>query len=128
MLGAVSIGLHHKLCHTLGGSLNLPHAEVHTVILPHALAYNAAAAPQAMARIAAALGEPDPIQAPQAIHRLAARMGAPVSLRAIGVEEAGLDQAADLAVQAAYPNPRPLERKALRELLQRAFEGAAPCS
>ncbi|MDE1948227.1 MAG: maleylacetate reductase, partial [Burkholderiales bacterium] len=55
VLGSVAMGLHHKLCHTLGGSFNLPHAEVHTVILPHALAYNAPAAPQAMARIARAL-------------------------------------------------------------------------
>jgi maleylacetate reductase len=56
VLGAVAMGLHHKLCHTLGGSFNLPHAEVHTVVLPHALAYNAAGAPQAMARVARALG------------------------------------------------------------------------
>ena len=58
VLGAVSMGLHHKLCHTLGGCFNLPHAEVHTVILPHALAYNAAHAPEAMLRIARALGSP----------------------------------------------------------------------
>ena len=55
-LGAVGMALHHKLCHTLGGSFNLPHAETHTVILPHALAYNAPAVPDAMARIATALG------------------------------------------------------------------------
>ena len=58
-LGAVGMALHHKLCHTLGGSFNLPHAETHTVILPHALAYNAPAAPDAMARIATALGVRD---------------------------------------------------------------------
>ena len=58
VLGHVAMGLHHKLCHTLGGSFNLPHAETHTVVLPHALAYNAAAAPQAMARIARALAAP----------------------------------------------------------------------
>jgi len=55
-LGSVSMGLHHKLCHTLGGTFGLPHAETHTVILPHAMAYNAAAAPEAMRRIAQALG------------------------------------------------------------------------
>ena len=48
--GPVGMALHHKLCHTLGGSFNLPHAETHTVVLPHALAYNAAAAPAAMPR------------------------------------------------------------------------------
>ena len=55
-LGAVGMGLHHKLCHTLGGSFNLPHAETHTLILPQAAAYNRDAAPEAMARIARALG------------------------------------------------------------------------
>ena len=123
VLGGVAMGLHHKLCHTLGGSFNLPHAEVHTVVLPHALAYNAAAAPAAMARIAHALGASN---APQAVFDLAARHGAPTSLRAIGMPEAGLDHAADLAVTTPYPNPRPLERSALRALLQRAFDGDAP--
>ena len=36
VLGSVGMALHHKLCHTLGGSFNLPHAETHTVVLPHA--------------------------------------------------------------------------------------------
>src|SRR6266705_2999338 len=54
-LGAVGMALHHKLCHTLGGTFNLPHAETHTVVLPHATAYNAEAAPEAMVRIARAL-------------------------------------------------------------------------
>jgi alcohol dehydrogenase class IV len=44
-LGAVGMALHHKLCHTLGGSFDLPHAETHAVVLPHAVAYNSAAAP-----------------------------------------------------------------------------------
>jgi maleylacetate reductase len=123
LLAAVSMGLHHKLCHTLGGSFNLPHAEVHTVVLPHALAYNAPGAPQAMARIARALGADD---APLALQQLAARHGAPTSLRALGLAENALDRAADLAVANPYPNPRPLERAALRALLQRAWTGAAP--
>jgi len=126
VLGAVAMGLHHKLCHTLGGSFNLPHAEVHTVVLPHALAYNAAAAPAAMARIARALGVADPMQVPQAVFDLARRCGAPTSLAAIGMPADGLDRAADLAVTTPYPNPRPLERAALRSLLQRAFAGLAP--
>jgi maleylacetate reductase len=125
VLGAVAMGLHHKLCHTLGGSFNLPHAEVHTVILPHALAYNVSQAPEAMARIARALGARD---AAQGIFDLAAAHGAPTSLRAIGMPEHGLDRAADLAATTPYPNPRPLERAALRALLQRAFDGARPQS
>lgn len=123
VLGAVSMGLHHKLCHTLGGTFNLPHAEVHTVVLPHALRYNAAAAPEAMARIARALGVAD---APMGIFELAKAHGAPVSLKTIGMPADGLDQAAGLAASNQYPNPRPLERTALRALLARAFEGSSP--
>src|SRR5580698_424094 len=51
-LGAVGMGLHHKLCHTLGGAFDLPHAETHTIVLPHALAYNSRAIQPAMACIA----------------------------------------------------------------------------
>jgi alcohol dehydrogenase class IV len=131
VLGAITMGLHHKLCHTLGGSFNLPHAGTHTVILPHALAYNAPAAPQAMARVVRALGGAatgDPLDAARALHALARRYGAPTSLAALGMPAEGLDHAADLAVQTPYPNPRPLDRAALRALLQRAFEGAAPAA
>ena len=124
VLGNATVGLHHKLCHTLGGSFNLPHAETHGVVLPHALAYNAPAAPAAMAAIARALGSSEP--APVAIRRLAAALGAPTSLKAIGMPEDGLDRAADIAAATPYPNPRALERGALRELLQRAYDGAAP--
>lgn len=123
VLGAVSMGLHHKLCHTLGGTFDMPHAEVHTVILPHALRYNADAAPEAMRRIAKALGVAD---APRGIFELAGAHGAPVSLKAIGMPASGLDQTAELAVSNQYPNPRPLEKTALRSLLGRAFEGVTP--
>jgi alcohol dehydrogenase class IV len=129
VLGHVAMGLHHKLCHTLGGTFNLPHAETHTVVLPHALAYNAAAAPEAMARIARALGRADggdPLSAGRALFALANRLDAPSSLRAIGMPADALDRAADLAVQTPYPNPRALDRKALRALLQRAYDGSPP--
>jgi maleylacetate reductase len=122
-LGAVGMALHHKLCHTLGGSFNLPHAETHTVILPHALAYNAPATPDAMTRIAAALGVPDPALG---LHDLARKLAAPASLRAIGMPESGIDQAADLAVKNPYWNPRTIERDAIRELIARAWRGDAP--
>ena len=124
VLGSITMGLHHKLCHTLGGSFNLPHAETHAVILPHALAYNAPAAPGAMARIARALGAAG--DAPGAVFDLGGRLGAPTSLAAVGMRAEDLDRAADLALQNGYPNPRPLERGAIRALLQRAFDGARP--
>ena len=126
VLGNVGMALHHKLCHTLGGSFNLPHAEVHTVVLPHAIAFNAEAAPGAMQRIARALGAAD---AAQGLQALARDNGAPVALKDIGMKEADLDRAADLAVSNPYWNPRPFgtaERGAIRALLQRAYEGAPP--
>lgn len=122
-LGAVGMALHHKLCHTLGGSFNLPHAETHTVVLPHATAYTASAAPEAMARIARALGVK---AAARGLFDLAASLGAPTSLAALGLRAADLDKAADLAVQNPYYNPRPITREGIRLLLQDAFDGRRP--
>jgi maleylacetate reductase len=122
-LGAVGMALHHKLCHTLGGSFNLPHAETHTIVLPHATAYNAQAAPEAMSRIARALGV---ASAAQGLFDLATSLGAPVALRAIGLKETDLDKAADIASQNPYYNPRPVTRDGIRALLRDAFEGRRP--
>ena len=122
-LGSVGMALHHKLCHVVGGSFNLPHAETHTVILPHAVAYNEVAAPAAMARIAAVVGGEC---ASTALHDLAKRVGAPTSLRDLGMNEADLDRAADLAMANPYWNPRPLERAAIRQLLGNAWAGRPP--
>ncbi len=124
-LGAAGMALHHKLCHILGGAFNLPHAETHTVLLPHATAYNQPAAPQAMERIAGAL---DSTSAAQGLYDLEARMGTPLSLESIGMKREGLDLAADLAVKTASYNPRPLEREAIRVLLEDAFSGQSPRS
>ncbi len=123
VLGAVGMALHHKLCHTLGGSFNLPHAETHTIVLPHALAYNATAVPDAMARIATALGG---TSAAQAVFDLARDNGAPVALKDIGMKEADLDRACAIAMSNQYPNPRALEAGAIRGLLQDAFVGRRP--
>jgi len=123
VLGNVGMALHHKLCHTLGGSFNLPHAETHTIVLPHALAYNAAAAPAAMKRIARALGVSD---AAQGAYDLARDNGAPVALRDIGMQREDLDRACEIALRNQYPNPRPLEPAAIRALLQNAFDGRRP--
>lgn len=124
VLGNVGMALHHKLCHTLGGSFGLPHAETHTIVLPHVLAYNAPAAPEAMRQVAGALDATG--SAAQAVYDLARDNGASLALRDIGLAENDLDGACDLALQNTYPNPRPLEREALRRLLQDAFEGRRP--
>lgn len=123
VLGNVGMSLHHKLCHTLGGSFNLPHAEVHTVVLPHVISYNASHAARAMTRMTHALHSDEPAAA---LYDLARSCGAAVSLRDLGMTEPDLDRAADLAVANPYWNPRPIERGAIRTLLQRAWEGVRP--
>ena len=121
--GSVGMALHHKLCHTLGGSFNLPHAETHTVILPHAVAYNRDAAPEAMRLAADALGVED---AARGLYSLARRLGAPMALSDIGMREADLSRATELAMQSPYYNPRPVEHDAIRKLLDDAYFGREP--
>lgn len=122
-LGAVGMALHHKLCHTLGGTFNLPHAETHAVILPHAVAYNGSADPHAMSQIARALGAND---AAGGLFELAGEIGVRRSLREIGMRQEDIDHAADLAATNPYWNPRPVERDAIRGLIARAWAGMAP--
>jgi maleylacetate reductase len=124
-LGAVGMALHHKLCHVLGGSFDLPHSEIHTLVLPQAAAYNRAAAPDAMARIARALGAED---APAALFDLARTLGAEMRLAAFGLAAADLDRAAELALQDTYANPRPVTRDGVRALLQDAYDGRRPAA
>lgn len=122
-LGQVGMALHHKLCHTLGGMFDLPHAEMHSVILPHAIAYNSPAR-RAMEQIAGALGSTgDPAAAMWA---LATRLGAPRSLAALGMPEKGIAAAAHAAAAQPYPNPRPIDAVAIEALLRRAWAGDAP--
>ena len=123
VLGAVGMALHHKLCHVLGGTWNLPHAETHTVVLPHAAAYNAPAVPEAMRRVARALDAPD---AAQGLYDLARSLGAPVALEAIGMPAGELDRAAELATTSPYWNPRAIERATIRRLLDDAWFGRRP--
>ncbi len=119
-LGAVAMGLHHKLCHTLGGSFGLPHAPTHTVVLPHAMAYNAPATPAAMGAAAAALEVDD---APSGLQALVAGLGGPVRLGGLGFSRADVPRAAHLATARPYPNPRPVDRDGIVELLTAATEG-----
>lgn len=128
-LGAVGMALHHKLCHTLGGTFDLPHAALHAALLPHTAHYNHTAAPEALARVARALGGGKAEEAGQAgplLYALNRALGIPAALKEIGMPETGLDEAADLASRNPYANPRAVEREAIRALLQRAWEGVAP--
>jgi maleylacetate reductase len=122
-LADVGMALHHKLCHTLGGSFGLSHAETHAAVLPHATAYNASAEPAAMQSIAKALRCDN---AATGLYELGLAVNAQMALRELGLDESDLDRAADLAVQNPYWNPRPVDRESLRGLLQRAWAGEPP--
>ncbi|KAK0444828.1 iron-containing alcohol dehydrogenase [Armillaria borealis] len=122
-LGAVGMGLHHKLCHTLGGTFNMPHAETHTVILPHSMAYNAPYAQEAMEKVAKILGVSN---AAQGIFDLSKSLGAPPTLKELGMKEEDLEKAADIASKSPYPNPAPLEKEKIMQLLKNAYAGVRP--
>src|SRR5437016_14415916 len=123
VLGSVGMAIHHKLCHVLGGSFNLPHAEVHTVILPYATAFNREAAPEAMRLVSGALNASD---AAQGLYDLAVQLGAPLALKDIGMPADGLDRAAKLATENPYYNPRSIEYSGVRQLLENAYYGKRP--
>lgn len=123
VLGQVGMALHHKLCHTLGGSFNLPHAETHAIMLPHAIAYNARAASEELQPVCDLLGGDN---AGTALHSFARAMNAPMALRDLGLSEEDLDRAADLATTKPYPNPQPVTRSDIRALLQVAWAGDTP--
>lgn len=122
VLGTVGMALHHKLCHTLGGSFDMPHAETHAVLIPHTAAYNEAAARDALKPAAELFGG----RLGGGLYDFAKSLGAPLALRDLGLELGALDKAADIAVKNPYWNPRPVERDAIRALLGRAWEGHKP--
>jgi alcohol dehydrogenase class IV len=120
-LGTVGMGLHHKLCHTLGGTFGLPHAPTHTVVLPYVMEYNAPAAPTAMVTAAGAL---DVAEAPAGMQQLIRSLGGPTSLTELGFSATDIPRAAELATARPYPNPRALTRGVVADLLERAAVGA----
>ena len=122
-ISTTSVALHHKLCHVLGGSFNLPHAETHSIVLPHALRYNYDAAGAAMKKIERAVKAEN---AAQGIYDLEKKLGLPLRLAEIGMKQADLERAARIAAEAPYPNPRKVEYAPVLELLRNAYEGRRP--
>lgn len=125
-LGATSMSLHHKLCHVLGGTLGLPHAPTHAVVLPHVLAFNLVAVPEQAAIVAQALGGgADPAMS---LWEFAAHVQAPRSLQSLGMDEGDIDRVAVEVTAASYGNPRPTTVDHIRGLLRAAWAGAPPQS
>lgn len=121
-LNAVSMGLHHKLCHTLGGAFDLPHAETHAVLLPYAMAYNRPAVGAAFAQIGERLGG-DAVEVIFALARDIAPYG---SLKTLGMPETGIERAVALVLANPYENPAPIEESTIRSLIERAWAGLPP--
>jgi maleylacetate reductase len=120
-------GLHHKVCHVLGGAYDLPHADLHTVVLPQVVAFQAPAMPDVMRRVARALGERGAQGAAAGLHDLALAIGAPTALREIGMREDDLDEAVGLVLEKVpADNPRPVSEEDVRQLLRDAFTGRRP--
>jgi maleylacetate reductase len=118
-------GIHHKICHVLGGAYDLPHAEMHTVVLPYALAHVAPSQPEAFGRMAAALGEAD---VPGAIFDLARTIGAPAGLGEIGMPRDRCNEAARLIAEASAGTAIEISESDARALLEHAFAGRRPAS
>ncbi|MDG1707652.1 MAG: maleylacetate reductase [Emcibacteraceae bacterium] len=117
------IAIHHKLCHVLGGHHGIPHGESNSVVLPYAVAYNESAAPEAMDKIKAAMGT---TSASGGIYDFATKIGVPKSLKELEMQESDLDLAAKETVERTPYNPKPVDEKSLREMLQQAYEGVRP--
>jgi alcohol dehydrogenase class IV len=124
-LGTGTAGLHHRLCHTLGGSFNTPHAETHAILLPHTVAHNAMAVAAQTRRVAEAIGVAD---AAQGIYELARKLGAKVALEDVGFRPADLERAVDITLEQPFPNPAPVTRAGLLRLLTNACHGRPPGS
>ncbi|XVQ06457.1 maleylacetate reductase [Spirillospora sp. CA-255316] len=114
-------GLHHKICHVLGGMFDLPHAQTHAVVLPHVLAFNAPSAPEVERRIAVAFDAPS---ANEGLRLLRTALDAPRALKDYGMPGNGIPAAVE-AVLAAVPagNPTTVTRDNLAALVQAAWEG-----
>ncbi|MGW3942998.1 maleylacetate reductase [Streptomyces phaeochromogenes] len=119
-LGATTMSLHHKLCHILGGTFDLPHAAVHTVVLPYAAAFNLPAAPAAARALRRALATDD---VPKCLARASAELGAPRSLAELGLTERDFEEIIAQAQAGPYANPRPVTAQALRAVLRDALKG-----
>jgi maleylacetate reductase len=121
-LGYVSMALHHKLCHVLGGSFGLPHAETHAIMLPHTAGFNAVAASEKLAPVARIFGG----SVGGGLWDFAKANGAPLRLADLGLTEADLDRAAEIASRNPYANPRPFDREDIRSILGAAWRGDRP--
>lgn len=116
-----TLGVLHGVAQLLAGRTGIAHGLADAVLLPHAMRFNADAVPDELARVGAALGDPD--DAPAAVARLVQQVGLPSRLRDCGVDEADLDAVARMSgrSEAVHRNPRPAGEADVRAILQDAW-------
>jgi maleylacetate reductase len=120
-LDMTSMGLEHKLAHILGGAFGLNHAEAHAALVPWVVTWNQPFAPEAMARIATALGAPD---AGSGLAGLSRQLGIR-PLSKLGLTNDAIPRVAELATALTFPNPRPVDAAGVRWIMERALRGEA---
>lgn len=126
-LAVTGAGLHHKICHVLGGAYDLPHAETHTIVLPHAVAFNEPAMPKIAPRIAEALDSEGTESAATGLYELVEKIGAKTALEDIGMKEEYIDEVVPQILEAApEDNPRPVDEEGVRGILEGAYAGRRP--
>ena len=122
VLGQAAMGLHHKLCHVLGGSFNLPHSETHAILLPHTAGFNAGAARAALAPATDLFGD----DLGGGLWDFAQSVGAPLRLADYGFTEADIPRAAEIAGTDRYDNPRDFDAGDMTRILTAALNGDRP--
>ncbi|WP_350656324.1 maleylacetate reductase [Psychrobacter sp. S1-30-MNA-CIBAN-0213] len=125
-LGSVGMAIHHKICHTLGGTYNLPHAEAHAITLAYSVHYNRNADIEAMDRLAEALSVSSREEVGLEIYRLNQSLGIPLALKDIGLPEEGPAEVAQIICDSPYYNPRDYDYEELKDLLNKAYQGLSP--
>lgn len=125
-LGSVGMAIHHKICHTLGGTFNLPHAQAHAITLAYSVHYNRNADVEAMDRLAGALGVASREDVGMAIYQLNQSLNIPLALKDIGLPEQGPAEVARIICDSPYYNPRGYDYDELLDLLTKAYQGLPP--
>ena len=129
--GGSGLGMIHALALAIGGTLDVQHSLVNTVLLPYGMQFNSVAVPNRFARIARYMGvnsggrpEEDVIaDGIDAVRLLAADCGLPSRLRDVGVPQAAIPSIVDTALtdSAWLNNPRTVTPEQLLEILYTAW-------
>jgi maleylacetate reductase len=123
VLGATTMSLQHTLCHVLGGTFNLPHAQTHAIVLPHVMAFNAPYAPDMVEGLTGVFGDGDPWTA---LWRLQQRLPMPMALSDLGLRRGDPTEVARQVTATPHDNPRPITAADVYTVLTQAWTGQQP--